>query len=85
MRLTSPSLPPVIHMSHHQFQMGHCCQDDSVVELKALQDKLDELDKDESTDFSMETSQDSQVLQHQLHEKWKQVKKAEKQARIQQL
>ena len=33
----------------------------------------------------METSQDSQVLKHQLHEKWKQVKKAKKQARIQHL
>ena len=33
----------------------------------------------------METSQDSQVLKCQLHEKWKQVKKAKKQARIQQL
>ena len=32
----------------------------------------------------METLQDSQVLKHQLHEKQKQVKKAEKQARIQQ-
>ena len=33
----------------------------------------------------METSQDSQMLKCQLHEKCKQVKKAEKQARIQQL
>ena len=64
---------------------GHHHQDDSVVELEALQDKLDKLNRDESTDFSMETSQDSQLLKHQLHEKWKQVKKAEKQARIQQL
>ena len=53
--------------------------------MEASQDELDELNRDESTDFSMETSQDSQVLKHQLHEKWKQVKKAEKQARIQQL
>ena len=59
--------------------------DDSVVELEASQDELDELDRDESNDFSMEMSQDSQVLKCQLHEKWKQVKKAEKQARIQQL
>ena len=58
------------------------CHDDSVVELEASQD---ELDRDESTEFSMEMSQDSQVLKHQLHEKCKQVKKAEKQARIQHL
>ena len=62
---------------------GHHHQDDSVVELEASQGELDELDRDESTDFSMEMSQDSQVLRHQLHEKWKQVKKAKKQARIQ--
>ena len=68
---------PVPEGNHHH--------DDSVVELEASQDKLDELDRDKSTDFSMETSQDSQVLKHQLHEKWKQVKKAEKQARIQHL
>ena len=59
---------------------GHCHHDDNVVELKASQDELDELDRDESTDISMETSQDSQILKHQLHEKLKQVKKAEKQA-----
>ena len=62
----------------------HCHQDDSVVELEALQDELGELNRVESTDFPMETSQDSQVLKCQLHEKWKQVKKAKKQARIQQ-
>ena len=50
-----------------------------------MQDKLDELDRDEFTDFSMEMLQDSQILKHQLHEKCKQVKKAETQARIQQL
>ena len=33
----------------------------------------------------LETSQDSQILKRQLHDKHKQVKKAEKQARIQQL
>ena len=49
------------------------------------QDELDELDKDESTDFLLETSQVSQILKHQLHDKHKQVKKAEKQGRIQQL
>ena len=59
--------------------------DDNVVELEASQDELDELDKDESTDFSLETWQDSQILKCQLHDKHKQVKKAEKQARIQQL
>ena len=68
---------PVPEAHHHQ--------DDNIVELEASQDKLDELDRDESIDFSMETSQDSLVLKHQLHEKHKQVKKAEKQARIQQL
>ena len=59
--------------------------DDNLVELAVSQDELDDLDKDESTDFSLETSQDSQILKHQLHDKCKQVKKAEKQARIQQL
>ena len=53
--------------------------------MEVSQDELGELDRDESTDFSMETSQDSQVLKCQLHEKWKHVKKAEKQARIQHL
>ena len=62
-----------------------CHHDDSLVELEASQDELDELDQDESTEVSMETSQDSQILKCQLHEKCKQVKKAEKQARIQQL
>ena len=66
---------PVLEINHHH--------DDSVVELEASQDKLDELDRDESTDFSIETLQDSQILKHQLHDKGKQVKKAEKQARIQ--
>ena len=64
---------------------GQHTLDDNVVELEASQDELDELDNDESTDFSMETSQDSQIFKHQLHDKCKQVKKAEKQARIQQL
>ena len=64
---------------------GQCTLDDNIVELEASQDELDELDKDESTDFSMETSQDSQILKHHLHDKCKQVRKAEKQARIQQL
>ena len=67
---------PVPEAHHHQ--------DDSVVEIEALQEKLDELNRDVSTDFSMETSQDSQVLKCQLHEKHEQVKKAEKQTRIQQ-
>ena len=58
---------------------GHCHHDDNVVELEASQDELDELNRDESTDFSMETSLDSQVLKCKLHEKWKQFKKAEKQ------
>ena len=49
--------------------VDHHHQDDSVVELEALQDDLGELDRDDFTDFSMETSQDSQVLKHQLHEK----------------
>ena len=40
---------------------GHHHQDDSVVELEALQDKLDEFNRDESTNFSMEMSQDSGV------------------------
>ena len=35
---------------------GHHHHDDSVVESEASQDKLDELKRDESTDFSMETS-----------------------------
>ena len=35
---------------------GHRHHDDSVVESEASQDKLDELKRDESTDFSMETS-----------------------------
>ena len=52
---------PVSQASHHQ--------DDSVVELEASQDKLDELDRDESTELSLESSQDSHVLKHQLHEK----------------
>ena len=64
---------------------GHCHHDDSVVELEASQDELDERNMDESTDFSIETLQDSQVLKCQLHERHKQVKKAKKQARIQQL
>ena len=64
---------------------GQGTPDDNLVELEASQDELDELDKDESTDFLLETSQDSQILKHQLHDKCKQVKKAEKQARIQQL
>ena len=54
-----------------------CCHDDSVVELEAFQDKLDELDRDESTELSLESSQDSHVLKCQLHEKQNQVKRAE--------
>ena len=61
------------------------CHDDSVVELEASQDELDEHDWDESTELSMETLQEPHVLKRQLHEKHKQVKKAEKQARIQYL
>ena len=64
---------------------GSHCHDDSVVELEASQDELDELDRNESTELSMETLQDSQVLKCQLHKKWKQVKQAEKQASIQHL
>ena len=60
-------------------------QDDSVVELAASQDELDELDKDESTELSMATLPESHLLKHQLHEKHKQVKKVEKQAKIQEL
>ena len=65
--------------------VGQSTLDDNLVELEASQDELDELNKDESTDFLLETSQDSQILKCQLHDKCKQVKKAEKQARIQQL
>ena len=68
---------PVSQASHHH--------DDSVVELEASQDKGDKLDKDESTELSLESLQDSHVLKHHLHEKCKQVKKAENQARIQHL
>ena len=64
---------------------GQGTLDDNLVEFEVSQDELDELDKDESTDFLLETLQDSQILKHQLHDKCKQVKKAEKQARIQQL
>ena len=64
---------------------GQGTPDDNLVELEASQDELDELDKDESTDVSLETSQDSQILKCQLHDKHKWVKKAEKQAQIQQL
>ena len=64
---------------------GHCSHDDNVVELEVSQDELHKLDKDESTDFSMETLQDSQILKRHLHDRQKQVKKAEKQARLQQL
>ena len=49
---------PVSQGSHHH--------DDSVVELEASQD---ELDRDESTELSLESLQDSHVLKHQLHEK----------------
>ena len=63
---------------------GQGIPDDNLIELEASQDDLDELDEDESTDFLLETSQDSQILKCQLHDKGKQVKKAEKQARIQQ-
>ena len=62
-----------------------CHHGDSVVELEASQDELDELDRDESMELSVETSQESHVLKHQLHEKLKQVKKVEKQTRIQHL
>ena len=68
---------PVSQASHHQ--------DDSVVELGASQDELDKLDKDESTELSLESSLDSHVFKCQLHEKQKQVKRAEKQARVQHL
>ena len=64
---------------------GQCTLDDNVVELDAPQDELDELDKNKSTHFLMETSQDSQILKCQLHDKCKQMKKAKKQAKIQQL
>ena len=47
--------------------------------------ELDELDHEESTEQSMEMSAESCTLKHQSHEKCKQVQKAEKQARIQQL
>ena len=83
MRLTGPSphlatqSSPVSQASHHH--------DDSVVELEASQDELDELDRDELTELSLELSQDSHMLKHQLHEKQKQVKRAEKQAKIQHL
>ena len=61
---------PVPDGSHHH--------DDCLFKLEASQDELDELDKDGSTEVSMEMSQDSQILKHQLYEKCKQVKKAEK-------
>ena len=60
-------------------------QDDSVMEPEASHDELDELDCDESTKQSMETSQESHTLHCQLQAKQRQVKKAEKQARIQHL
>ena len=41
---------------------GSHCHDDSLIKLEVSQDKLDELDKDESTEVSMEMSQDSQIL-----------------------
>ena len=56
-----------------------------MVELEASQDEIDKLDRDESIELSMETLQDSHVLKCQLLEKWKQVKKVKKQARIQHL
>ena len=56
-----------------------------MVDLEASQDELDELDQDEFTEPSMETLQESHMLKCQLHEKCKQVKKAEKQAGIQHL
>ena len=43
--------------------------DDSVVELEAFQDELDELDRDELTKLSLESSQDSHMLKCQLLEK----------------
>ena len=52
---------PVSQASHHH--------DDSVVGLEASQDELDELDRDESTKLSLQSSQDSHVLKSQLHEK----------------
>ena len=44
---------------------GQGTPDDNLVEFEASQDELDELHKDESTDFLLETSQDSQILKHQ--------------------
>ena len=44
---------PVPEGPHHH--------DNNVVELEASQDELDKLDRDESTYFSMETSQDSLI------------------------
>ena len=48
-------------------------QDDSVVKLKASQDKLDDLGCVELTEQSVETSQESHNLRCQLQAKHKQV------------
>ena len=72
---TDLSQPTPCNSCESSVPEGHRHHDDSVVELEASQDELDELNRDESTDFSMEMSQDSQVLKRQLHEKQKQVKK----------
>ena len=49
--------------------LASCHHDDSVVALEASQDELDELNRDELTELSLESMQQSHVLKHQLHEK----------------
>ena len=71
----SQELSPVLTNTHKQ--------DDNMVELEASQDELDALDCDESTEQSMETSQETNSVKHQLHVKCKQIKK--KQAKKQHL
>ena len=84
MRLTSSSTHLVTHVSLHQCHR-HLTHNDCVVKLETSQDELYELDRDESTELSLESMQDSHVLKCQLHVKCKQVKSTEKQARMQHL
>ena len=78
-----PQLTPYNSHDSSLVPAGQGTPDDNLVELEASQDELDELDKDKSTDFSLDTWQDSQILKRQLQDKHKQVKKAEKQTHIQ--
>ena len=67
---TDQSLPTSCN-SHESSPVpeGHHHHDDNVVELEASQDELDELDREEPTDFFMDTLQDSQILKCQLHDR----------------